>query len=157
MGNGRFRLSLRIFHPTMEPAAITSIVGLQPDFFWKIGDRKRTRRGTELPETHEENYWCAELCEFYSPPSELTAELDKALDKLRGYKEFLQETRKQGGRCEFFIGWFCAPMDGELLLHVTLAGMADLGIDLALNIYAEPETNDVTSGAVETSGVGRRE
>jgi hypothetical protein len=151
MANSRFKVSLRICHPSMDPDRISSIMGMTPRFSWKAGDRRKSRRGTDLPGARKETYWCAELCEFSSPPRKFAAELDKVLDKLQGHRDFLLEVRKQGGRCEFFIGWFCAPMDGGLLPHTTLAGMADLGIDLALNIYAEVETDEPPPEAIEAS------
>ncbi len=73
------------------------------------------------------------------PPDKLSADFDKALDKLSTRRAFLHQVRADGGRCEFFVGWFFRSPSGETLSHLILAKMAGLGIDLSLDNYYDDE------------------
>jgi hypothetical protein len=65
--------------------------------------------------------------------------MNQVLDDLMPHREFLHRIREEGGRCEFFAGWFIASQAGEVFSHLLLAKMAELGIDLALCVYAPDE------------------
>jgi hypothetical protein len=76
------------------------------------------------------------------PPYTLATEVSGALDQLASHRAFLHRLRVEGGRSEFFIGWYLGSQAGETFLHSTLAKMADLGIDLVLDNYHDPNLPD---------------
>ncbi len=55
---------------------------------------------------------------------------------------FLKEVRKGDGRTEFFVGLFCTDDIGTLLPSSLLGSMAELGIDLSLDAYADNEPHN---------------
>ena len=65
--------------------------------------------------------------------------LGQQVQLLREAKTFLKTIRKSGGRTEFFIGLFSERNIGVELPSSLLGSMAELGIDLSLDIYSYPE------------------
>ena len=54
---------------------------------------------------------------------------------LSGKRSFLLQVRSEGGSVELFIGWYFDVQSGGTFTHHLLASVADLGIDLSLDIY----------------------
>lgn len=142
MGTSRYTVSLRICHPSMDPAIISSALGLTPKHCWKAGDSRTTPRGTPLEGRNKNTYWTAHICEGDMPPRSFAKQLNEGLNNLVAHKEFLLKIREQGGRCEFFIGWFLGSMAGEVFSHSMLAKAGELGIDLSFDVYHDPELLD---------------
>jgi hypothetical protein len=69
----------------------------------------------------------------------LSVLLGRALDQLAPHRPFFQRIRSQGGTIEFFVGWFFDGDSGDVFDCDLLARMADLKIDLSLNVYG-PES-----------------
>ncbi len=56
-----FTLSLRIRHPSVEPAEITRNLGIEPQHTWRAGDPRRDVAGSEINGTYRESYWMGRL------------------------------------------------------------------------------------------------
>jgi hypothetical protein len=139
MGNSRYSVSFRVWHPSMDPNDITTNIGLEPHRAWKEGEPRTTPVGRPLEGVNRETYWSAKLCQGKMPPSALADDLDKALDTLSAHHAFLRQVRADGGRCEIFVGWHLRSQAGETLHYTVLAKLAALGIDLSLDNYYDPE------------------
>ena len=48
MSDYEFTMSLRIRHPTAEPAEITRILGIEPQHMWRVGEARRDAVGREI-------------------------------------------------------------------------------------------------------------
>ena len=59
----------------------------------------------------------------------------RALDQLAPHRPFFHRIRSQGGTVEFFVGWFFDGNSGDVFDCDLLARMADLKIDLSLDVY----------------------
>lgn len=68
------------------------------------------------------------------------------------HRTLFHRVRSEGGRVEFFIGWFMEHMTGEQLDADLLARAGDLSIDLSLNLYPGPEPQK-PSGSEATADV----
>jgi hypothetical protein len=136
MGASRYSVSFRVQHPSMDPQDITTALGWEPRRAWKAGEPRTTPKGKTLTGTNLNTYWYTVLSRGDAPPFKLAVELDRLLDELAARREFLHRVRAEGGSSEFFIGWFLQSQAGETFQHSTLAKMADLHIDLALDTYA---------------------
>jgi hypothetical protein len=139
MGESRYSVSFRIWHPSIDPSDITAAIGLEPLRAWKAGEPRTTPTGRLLEGINRETYWSVKVCKGKMPPHTLATEVDSTLDNLSAHRAFLHRIRMAGGRCEFFVGWFIQSQAGETFSHSTLAKMAALGIDLSLDNY-----NDAT-------------
>jgi hypothetical protein len=66
--------------------------------------------------------------------------LGRVLDQLAPHRSFFHGIRSQGGTIEFFVGWFFDGQSGDVLDCDLLARMADLKIDLSLDVYGPEAT-----------------
>jgi len=56
-----FQLSLRIRHPSMDPADFSREFEIEPEHFFRAGDLRRQRNGTAPVSEHTESYWLGAL------------------------------------------------------------------------------------------------
>lgn len=133
----RHSVSLRIWHPTIDPAEITAALGLTPTTASRAGEPRSTPKGTPLKGNWRESYWTATLAEGDACRDDLPGTLTTALETLLSNRAFFQRIRAEGGVTEFFVGWFFEkPNVGEVLESRLLGRMAELGIDLSLDLYS---------------------
>jgi hypothetical protein len=109
MSDYEFTMSLRIRHPAIDPAEISTTLGLQPQHTWCAGDGRLDSAGSALSGSYRESYW---VCELMSRPELATnqvrveSELKRVLDTLRRSFDFLQSLRESGGATEIYISIF---------------------------------------------------
>jgi len=56
-----FEISLRIRHPSIDPAQISRELRLQPEHCFKAGEPRESSSGSPLTSVHAESYWLASL------------------------------------------------------------------------------------------------
>jgi len=56
-----FQLSLRIKHPSMDPAEISKELGIEPEHSFRAGQSRRSKTGVAPAAVHTESYWLAPL------------------------------------------------------------------------------------------------
>jgi hypothetical protein len=56
-----FQLSLRIKHPSMEPADISKELGIEPEHSFRAGQPRHSKSGVAPATVHTESYWLAPL------------------------------------------------------------------------------------------------
>ena len=140
MPSYEFRVSLSISHPSIEPDEISDRLGITPKYSNRKGDRKTSRSGQILEETHSENYWLVEVSDGRENSDErsLDACLKAASMRLKRHTDFLRSLSDDGGRIEYFVGWFgeqenfSAVFSSKLLQEIS-----GLGISLYLDVYGE--------------------
>jgi len=133
LNNFTFKLSLRFFGHSFDPSDVSAELGLVPHVSHKVGEQRRTLDGAELPGKYDKSYWTARLAPLEDEnPSEA---LERTIAELYGHKAFFQAMHARGGRAEFFIGWFSAGNSGDTLPWDLLGKLAELKIDLALDVY----------------------
>jgi hypothetical protein len=96
-----------------------------------------TPKGTALEGVYNENY-----CTFYieqKTDEELPQLLDRVVIDLSQYKNLFRSIRDEGGSAEFFIGWFTENNSGEIFDYRLMQKLAELKIDLALDVYGGEE------------------
>jgi len=133
MNSFRYAVSFRIWHPELDPSEISAKLLLTQDISWAVGDVRRSPKGKVLGGERQETYWSHALPS--GPDTGLADCLETFTQRLEPYAEYLKEIRADGGRIEYFIGWFSGPNSGELLSHQLLVKLSALGIDLAFDIY----------------------
>jgi hypothetical protein len=130
----RFRISLRVRHPAMDPKQISEILAVKPKRFWKAGEPRQTPKGTPLAGFNEDTYWTAEISAGRWPLN-INEAIHDSLKKLGRCRSFLHQIRSEGGAAELFIGWFFENKSGDVLTHECLALAGDLQIDLSFDVY----------------------
>jgi hypothetical protein len=101
---------------------------------------RSTPKGTSLDGTYPHIYWTAALAEGRWPGKALEDVISDLLDQLTARKDFFHRIRSEGGKVEFFVGWFFDGGSGGVFSCDLLARMADLKIDLSLSVYP-PDRN----------------
>ena len=56
-----FQLSLRIRHPSMDPADISKELGIKPEHSFRAGQPRHSKSGVAPAAVHTESYWLAPL------------------------------------------------------------------------------------------------
>jgi hypothetical protein len=56
-----FQLSLRIKHPSMDPADISNELGIEPEHSFRAGQPRHSKSGLGVAAVHTESYWLAPL------------------------------------------------------------------------------------------------
>jgi hypothetical protein len=56
-----FQLSLRIRHPSLDPAVISKELGIEPEHSFRAGESRHSRSGVAPAAVHTESYWLAPL------------------------------------------------------------------------------------------------
>lgn len=136
----KYRLSLRLFHPDIDPREVTAALRLTPLRSWKRGQQKTTPVGTTLRGTYPKSYWCARL--EHPVGIDLSDFLEMTLRKLTCRRKFFEKVRLTGGSVELYVGWFSPSNSGQVLGWELLQGFANLRIDLALDIYAQDQREE---------------
>lgn len=143
-----FAVTLRCSHPNWDPDDISSELGMEPTFSWKVGERRCTPKGQILDGYRRDSYWCSEkLTGFQKDPCQALIEHVEALERKRA---FIGKFVADGGSIELFIGWkLSGPSGGEGFDAKTLKRLGDLGIDLLIDIYEHDFDESATRRADE--------
>ncbi|WP_081262432.1 DUF4279 domain-containing protein [Ralstonia solanacearum] len=130
-----FSVSLRFFTQTVEPDEICTVLGLEPKWKHRIGDPRISPNGTLLGGVYKRSY-----CSFglnRVDYEELHDMLNWAVEDLAKHRQFFHRIRDEGGRAEFFIGWYSSGNTADTFDHSLLEKISDLKIDLAFDVYGE--------------------
>jgi hypothetical protein len=150
----RYKITLRLRHPTMDPRDITKALEMQPQFEWTAGNKRSTPKGEPLKGVNAFTYWCSEgsVGEGFDLPESLSSQLFV----LEAHKSFLTDFVSTGGTVEYYIAWFAdglntgATLDWQLLKRLSV-----LQIDLALDVYGgkSPSRTSSQGGEVVSTSI----
>ena len=123
----------------MDPAHVTSTLGLQPTHSSRCGEVRRTPKGTPLAGVYTDSRWSGGLCDL----SGMTVDRAIAafLDKVGARTAFWGAIVKGKGEAQFI-----ASLDGRHYQGMTidvdlLRRLAELEISLGLEIYADEQNS----------------
>jgi hypothetical protein len=141
MSEYEFTISLRIRHPSIDPARITRTLGMQPQHTWQAGERRRGPAGEAREGVHRESYWMGRLMEepqLAVAGVSVESVLLQTLAHLRRSESFLAQLHAEGGAAELHISLF-ARADFRLdLSPQSLAYLGRLGLAVALDVHPQP-------------------
>ncbi len=135
MAKFRYKVSLRVSSKSVRPNEIADRLGLSPRIAHVMGEARSTPKGAPLKGVYSTNQ-----CLFELGPRRgelLNAMLERIVDDLIPHSELFLKISENGGACEFFVGWFSPRNSGATFDHQLLRKLADLRIDLALDVYGE--------------------
>src|SRR6266436_2191019 len=135
-----YAISLRIWHPSKDPALITQALGLKPEREWQAGKPRSTPKGTPLQGCWPETYWCASLLpdrEHSSDGTLLEEYLSHIVSRLQPSREFFESLRVEGARAELFLGLYGDRNFGFELTPGLLSDIGGLGLALSFDVYPE--------------------
>jgi hypothetical protein len=144
MSEYEFTISLRLRHPSIDPAMITRTLGMKPQHTWQAGAPRRGPAGEALESVHRESYWMARMME--EPQLALAgvsveSVLMQTLAHLRRSQSFLEQLHAEGGAAELYVSLF-ARADFRLELSAqSLALLGRLGLAVALDVHPQPSAD----------------
>ena len=137
-----FSVSVRIRHPSIDPAEITSTLGLEPEHSWQAGDARRTAQGLPLEGSYRETYWTAEFRELDMGLRGVVATetvLLQAVVQLRRSQPFLARLQADGGDVELFVQVISSSEFRFALSPELLSMISRIGVSLVLDVRAEAQ------------------
>jgi hypothetical protein len=141
MSDYEFTMSLRLRHPSAEPAEITRNLGIEPEHTWRCGDPRRDSAGSKLTGKHRETYWMGHLMaapELSSSHVGVESELLRTLAQLRKSFGFLETLKEGGGMGELHISIF-AREDFRLEFPPEFLGLLGrIGLAVTLEVKPHP-------------------
>jgi Domain of unknown function (DUF4279) len=104
-----FTVSLRIRHPTIDPATITATFGIQPQHTWRAGQPRRDPTGADLGGVHHDSYWMGRLMDepqLSSDGVSVERVILNTLSQLRRAQTFLEQLHSEGGAAELLVSLY---------------------------------------------------
>jgi hypothetical protein len=137
MTKKRFHVELSIVHPTWEPADISNALGLKGHFARRVGDPRRTPKGTALPGNYADTRWrhCVECLvedQWYA------AEVTKFVDRLEPHKAFFARLKSTGGTATVILQFLGDGYLGDEIPWSTLAKLVDLQLTFSIECFVDP-------------------
>ncbi|MHA6903609.1 hypothetical protein ACEQ38_23580 [Ralstonia syzygii subsp. celebesensis] len=131
----KYAVSLRFFSKTVDLGDVCSQLKLSPKWLNKMGEPRVSPKGTPLGGVYDCSY-CSVGLEPHEA-EELHETLERVAVGLMQYKNVFQAIRRDGGRAEFFIGWYSTGNTGDTFDSELLKKLGELEIDLAFDVYGE--------------------
>ena len=129
---------LLIVHPTMTPEDISGVLGLEAHFARRVGDPRKTPKGTSLGGTYPDTRW--RHCVRHELTQQWFADKIAAMiDTLKPHRAFLHHVRATGGTAEIVVQFLGDGYAGDSLSADVLAAMSDLRLDLGIECFIEPQ------------------
>jgi hypothetical protein len=129
----KYDVSLRFFSPIIAPSEICKQLGLDPEWQNTIGEPRTTPKGVPLGGVYKNSYCCFSFNQ--QEDEELSDMLNRIVDDLIQHKDLFSRIRDNGGRSEFFVGWYSSGNTGDTFSYELLNKISALQIDLALDVY----------------------
>ena len=134
----RFKISLRLVHPSADLSPCSAEFGLEPSRQWLAGEPRTTPRGNPLEGLRRESYWTAPL--ETSADKRLEGALARIAQWLEEHDLFMTNHAGSGGSAELFIGFFLESFNtGFSLEPELLAKYASLGVALDFDMYGSDD------------------
>jgi hypothetical protein len=133
MHQPRFKISLRFFGRFADADHLSHTLKMTPVHVHVMGQRRKTPKGRELEGFYDESY-----CTFsieQRDEEQLHEALERAADDLMIHADVFDGVRNDGGRIEFFVGWFSEGNTGNTLPFPLFIKLGRMKIDLSLDVY----------------------
>jgi Domain of unknown function (DUF4279) len=135
----RFDIELLIIHPTIDPDEITAALGLEPARLHRVGDRRKTPKGTVLQGNYPDTRW--RYCVRREVKHQWFAdEVAAFVKRLEPHKAFLSHVSTTGGRAILLIQFLGDGYHGDKVPTAVLARLVDLGLDLGLESFLDSQS-----------------
>lgn len=134
-----YSMSLRVRHPSLDPALLTETLHLEPLHSWRAGEPRRSVTGTALGGDHRESYWAAPLPGQAVGSADFPLEmfLAQQLVQLNRHREFLSRLQNENAQISLLIEF--TPVENTVLtLSPNVSRkLADLNIEVEFQFVSE--------------------
>lgn len=134
-----YAVSLRVRHPNVDPAVLTSTLHLEPLHSWRAGEPRHSVTGAVLGGEHRDSYWSAPLPGQAVGAAAFPLELflGQQLVQLSRHREFLARLQDESGQISLLIEISVAE-NAVLTLSTSVSRkLAELNIELEFQFLSE--------------------
>ena len=138
MSEYEFTVSLRIRHPTIDPAKISATLGIQPQHAWRAGEPRCDPAGAELGGAHHDSYWIGRLMDapqLSSDSVSVERVILKTLSQLRRAQSFLEQLNAEGGVAELLVSLYAREDFRLELPSESLKLLGRMHLSVALDVH----------------------
>lgn len=135
----RFHVELFIVHPTLDPAEISTALGLEAHRAQRVGDLRKTPKGRPLAGNYRDTRW-RHCVECSTTDQWFAAEVTSLLDRLEPHKAFFANLRSTGGEAMLIIQFLGDGYLSDEIPHATLVKLVELGLGLGIECYVDPQS-----------------
>ncbi|WP_342712191.1 DUF4279 domain-containing protein [Bradyrhizobium sp. B124] len=129
----RYTVRILIKHPSIDPARITSVLGLEPRYTAIAGGVRKTPTGIILSGVHKVSGWGHSYDVEGKRP--FFSDVGEVLDKLESNKAFLAEISDGGGTIELIIHLSGEMNIGDTLSWQDMARLSALHVNLGIEVF----------------------
>ena len=138
-GDDTYVVVLRVRHPTLDPAELTSTLRVEPEHCWKAGDPRVSQTGQPIGGQHRDSYWSAPLPVESVGGATLTREvaLSQQLLSLTQHRDFLKRLQTDGAELSLVVE--IPPVEGPVmtLSAIALRRAADLNVEIEFQVVGD--------------------
>ncbi len=136
-----FQISLKIWHPSIDPGDISVAVGIAPKIMHKAGMPKKLPNGSPWKGSYAKSYWCADLVEFCetSSPSTIEEKLNRIIGCLAPKKDFFSKITHQGGQVQLWISTHSTKNYCVQLPCNPMKNLSNIGLEVLIDVYPCPQ------------------
>jgi hypothetical protein len=135
----RFHVELFIVHPTWDPAEISTALGLEARVAHRVGDPRKTPKGTSLAGNYGDTRW-RHCVECSTTDQWFAAEVATLLDRLEPHEAFFAKLRSTGGEAILIIQFLADGYLSDVIPHAALVKLVELGLGLGVECYVDPQS-----------------
>jgi len=135
----RFHVELFIVHPTLDPAEISTALGLEAHFAQRVGDPRKTPNGEPLAGNYRDTRW-RHCVERSTTGQWFAAEVTSLLDRLEPHKAFFANLRQTGGEASLIVQFLGDGYLSDEIPHAALVKLVALGLGLGIECFVDPQS-----------------
>jgi hypothetical protein len=135
----RFDVELFIIHPLLDPADISRALGMEGHFSRRVGDQRKTPKGTLLPGVYPDTRWRHSIRRTVTEQW-FASEVVAFVGRLEPHKEFLANVRATGGSATVIIQFLGDGYLADDIPLTTLAKLGELGLSLGIECFIDPQS-----------------
>lgn len=151
-----YRISLRIRHPSIDPATISRELKLEPEHCFRAGDPRESSSGSALTAAHAESYWLGALPaatglagfsgsrtmigreRLQSASSgSISAALDLIVSFLRQHSEFIRKLENEEAQVTVLVELSRQSLTSFTLSPQFMRTLSDLGVGVDLDFTTD--------------------
>jgi hypothetical protein len=111
---------------------------MEAHFAHRVGDRKKTPKGTLLSGNYTDTRW--RHCVRRSVTDQwFAAEVTRFVDGLQAHKAFFTHVKSTGGKASAIVQFLGDGYFGDEIPRATLAKLVDLELALAIECFVDPQ------------------
>jgi len=132
----RFDVELFIVHPTLDPVEIGTGLGLDAEFSHRVGDQRKTPKGTLLPGTHRDTRW-RHSRRYETSDQWFAGKVAELIDCIESHRAFLKNLRATGGSACILVQFLGGGHIVEKIPQDVLARLIDLELDFGIECFTD--------------------